>query len=184
MNAITTVYRGLRFRSRLEATWACFFDLLQWPWEYEPLDLKGYIPDFVLSFKHESVLVEVKPLTTIDQTVKPSMAQKKLELSGWQGVAMIVGAGLHGPDDVISSYAAIGSINRLAAKPPWTMARIGGCLHCWQTSIHIRKSNWSWVCPLCGVGKLNGLDDWHVGPAPVLLDKLWAQAKNTTQWKP
>lgn len=46
--SIPTTYRGIRFRSRLEAKYACLFDLLGWSWEYEPLDLNGWIPDFVL----------------------------------------------------------------------------------------------------------------------------------------
>jgi len=56
--AIPTRYGGTQFRSRLEARWAAFFDLLGWSWEYEPIDLEGYIPDFVLC---EHVLAEVKP---------------------------------------------------------------------------------------------------------------------------
>lgn len=61
MQAIPTTYAGVRFRSRLEARWAAFFDLVGWEWEYEPLDLNGYIPDFVLAFA-KPLLVEVKPL--------------------------------------------------------------------------------------------------------------------------
>jgi hypothetical protein len=33
---IVTEYAGARFRSRLEARWAAFFDLCGWRWEYEP----------------------------------------------------------------------------------------------------------------------------------------------------
>ncbi len=36
MKAIETRYAGCRFRSRLEARWAVFFDALGIPWEYEP----------------------------------------------------------------------------------------------------------------------------------------------------
>lgn len=46
--AIPTMYAGVQFRSRLEARWAAFFDLVGWKWEYEPFDLEGYIPDFRL----------------------------------------------------------------------------------------------------------------------------------------
>lgn len=46
--AIPTAYGGVNFRSRLEARWAAMFDLLGWRWEYEPLDLDGYIPDFLV----------------------------------------------------------------------------------------------------------------------------------------
>lgn len=60
--AIETIYHGCRFRSRLEARWAVFFDALNMPWEYEKegFDLDGtrYLPDFWLPFLH--LWVEVK----------------------------------------------------------------------------------------------------------------------------
>jgi hypothetical protein len=61
--AVPTRYAGVQFRSRLEARWAVFFDLIDWRWEYEPLDLDGYIPDFIISFESRPLLVEVKPAT-------------------------------------------------------------------------------------------------------------------------
>ena len=50
---IETVYNGYRFRSRLEARWAVFFDACKVDWEYEPegYDLGNgmwYLPDFLL----------------------------------------------------------------------------------------------------------------------------------------
>ncbi len=52
IKAIETRYAGCRFRSRLEARWAVFFDTMGIRWEYEP---KGfvtaagpYLPDFRL----------------------------------------------------------------------------------------------------------------------------------------
>ena len=49
--AIPTTYKGIRFRSRLEARWAAMFDICGWRWEYEPLDLPGWIPDFLIHTK-------------------------------------------------------------------------------------------------------------------------------------
>lgn len=52
VKAIETAYKGCRFRSRLEARWAVFFDTLGLKWEYEPegFELKSgrYLPDFRL----------------------------------------------------------------------------------------------------------------------------------------
>jgi hypothetical protein len=77
IKAVETEYAGTIFRSRLEARWAAFFDILGWPWVYEPFDLDGWFPDFLLEpvhmgFEHLSsggpveqnrpVLVEVKPI--------------------------------------------------------------------------------------------------------------------------
>lgn len=58
---IPTCYLGRQYRSRLEARWAAFFGLLGWDFEYEPFDLQGWIPDFILP--KAKVLVEVKPVT-------------------------------------------------------------------------------------------------------------------------
>ena len=71
MKAIETHYNGYRFRSRLEARWAVFFDTLGIRYEYEPegfeMDLCGsdgtvtirYLPDFYIpDFK---LYGEVKP---------------------------------------------------------------------------------------------------------------------------
>ena len=51
---IETIYKGYRFRSRLEARWATFFDMmgLNWQYEVEGYDLgeKGYyLPDFFIT---------------------------------------------------------------------------------------------------------------------------------------
>lgn len=53
IKAIETTYKGYRFRSRLEARWAVFFDHLGLRWEYEPegFELGGgvrYLPDFYI----------------------------------------------------------------------------------------------------------------------------------------
>lgn len=63
LKAIETQYKGYRFRSRLEARWAVFFDSLGLIWTYEQegynLDGVWYLPDFYLS-SHE-IYVEIKP---------------------------------------------------------------------------------------------------------------------------
>lgn len=54
IKAIETKYKGYRFRSRLEARWAVFFDALKLDWEYEKegfemQDDGRYLPDFWVS---------------------------------------------------------------------------------------------------------------------------------------
>ena len=60
---IETVYNGYRFRSRLEARWAVFFDVLGVKYEYEKegydLDGEWYLPDFYLPTW--DTWLEVKP---------------------------------------------------------------------------------------------------------------------------
>jgi hypothetical protein len=53
IKAIETSYKGYRFRSRLEARWAVFFDALGVSWDYEPEgydlgELGWYLPDFFI----------------------------------------------------------------------------------------------------------------------------------------
>jgi hypothetical protein len=68
VKAIETQYKGYRFRSRLEARWAVFFDYCDYKWEYEPegYNLGGisYLPDFKvkrLFTDIPSIWLEVKP---------------------------------------------------------------------------------------------------------------------------
>jgi len=70
IKAIETRYKGYRFRSRLEARWAVFFERLGIEWEYEPQgferegldgDTIRYLPDFRIKFPYScSYYVEVK----------------------------------------------------------------------------------------------------------------------------
>ena len=66
---IPTEYKGILFRSRLEARWAVFFDELYLEWEYEVngFDLDGtwYLPDFWLP--QVKMWAEVKPIKFSDE---------------------------------------------------------------------------------------------------------------------
>src|ERR1700742_1064921 len=64
MKAIETFYDGYKFRSRLEARWAVFFNEMGWNYEYESEgflleDGTPYLPDFYLPTIY--TWVEVKP---------------------------------------------------------------------------------------------------------------------------
>lgn len=65
IKAIETRYAGCRFRSRLEARYAVFFDALDLRWDYEAEGYETphgwYLPDFVLHLPNGDVLFEVKP---------------------------------------------------------------------------------------------------------------------------
>ncbi len=62
--AIETTYSGIRFRSRLEARFAVFFDVLGLPYNYEPDKYQTqhgrYIPDFFIPGIEDGVFIEVK----------------------------------------------------------------------------------------------------------------------------
>jgi hypothetical protein len=63
--ALETPYKGCRFRSRLEARWAVFYDAINAPWSYEndPVSVDGvnYLPDFRVTINGQSTIHEVKP---------------------------------------------------------------------------------------------------------------------------
>ena len=87
IKAHPTLYRRTMFRSRLEARWAAFFDLVGWEWEYEPIDLEGWTPDFRVIIPcghsecngHHTLLVEVKPYYSLDQFADHQVALYRLQ---------------------------------------------------------------------------------------------------------
>lgn len=183
---IPTSYRQARFRSRLEARWASFFDLIGWKWTYEPLDADVYIPDFLIHGPRP-FFVEVGPCILPDDFVqkatKPAAAIAELRHD-----VLIVG------------------VNALADIPPGVDGPTAGWLGeaYWQVPDDGGGDYFDWdagiwhVCRPCGVyavhhatnsymsrpcGHYDG--DHHLGPAdPYAIDRLWNHAGTVTQWKP
>src|SRR3954469_17021749 len=151
--AIPTKYGGVQFQSRLEARWAAMFDRLHWEWEYEPLDFRRYIPDFVVFFPAGPVLVEVKPGLTVIELIRG--AAGKIDGCEWKSEniddALIVGA-VWSPR---GSFDA--SAGALRQNPTWNQP--GGdsgwgegawitCSECGRISI--RQETHLWRCIACG----------------------------------
>lgn len=117
-----TLYKGIQFRSRLEARWAAYFDHRGWHWVYEPFDLKGYTPDFLVRTydpdEHPGLptlewVVEVKPATKIGQLAAPIT---RLLNAGWRGPWLVVGAD---PDIAMEGQGHHGQRRRfLATEAP------------------------------------------------------------------
>lgn len=171
-HGIPTEYRGVRFRSRTEATWAAFFDLVNWQWDFEPFDLDGYIPDFVVRFR-PPLLVEVKPAVFIEELRERT---RKIERSGWEHEALIL---LSAPlADDHPAHPVLGLIGeRHEAEWSWETALAFTCRDCGNLSVLAESG--SWRCRVCGANDGNA-HVWHV--AGGLTE--WAQAKNRTQWRP
>jgi len=78
IKAIETKYNGYRFRSRLEARWAVFFDKLDIKYEYEPegFDLDGvwYLPDFWLPGLYCPSWVEIKGQAPTEVEMQKALA--------------------------------------------------------------------------------------------------------------
>lgn len=74
--SLPTYYKGITFRSRLEARWAIIFDELGYKWEYEPEAFLiehyeqsfGYLPDFYMP--ELDCFVEVKGHLTYEEYVR------------------------------------------------------------------------------------------------------------------
>lgn len=79
---------NIQCRSRIEAKWAWFFEKCKWNWEYEPIDLHFYIPDFIVTFGTKNILVEIKCDTVLSSLSK---YQSKIQKSGWTDSYVILG---------------------------------------------------------------------------------------------
>lgn len=139
IKAHVTEYNGTKFRSRLEARWAAFFDLVGWAWEYEPLDLVGWVPDFRVTFScgnsncepfHE-LLAEVKPFYSIKQFAglpveKNAFGQaygsdgglmlgQNPKVSGWE-MTHGSGGGFYTLEEWVDRRGTFGSLERIWAE--------------------------------------------------------------------
>lgn len=171
--AIPTRYGGVNFRSRLEARWAAMFDLLGWQWDYEPLDLGGYIPDFVLLFDRP-ILVEVKPaLARVDY----AEAFTKIEASGWEHESWVVGCSV----TTCSESAHAGYLRH----PAWGMSAW------WTAEIEYHRGHWTphtmeggWGCRVCDEAERKIYCSFNDVPHKRSdLESCWREAGNRVQWR-
>jgi hypothetical protein len=179
---IETEYAGTVFRSRLEARWAAMFDLLKWRWEYEPLDLAGYIPDFMLALPRAPLLVEVKPAISFDELRD---AERKIRMGGWRRDYLVVGAGpFEGVSDPQTLTLGLLCYWESPSAPagewgPADRAEMHRCGRCRAISAHHASDTWK--CLVCGAYDGARLLD-HLDPREVRA--LWAKAGNKVQWRP
>jgi hypothetical protein len=169
--SIKTMINGTLFRSRLEAKWATFFNLLGWKYEYEPYDLDGWIPDFVLLGADE-ILVEVKPYLALEDfdTSKIFNAMQKTEKSLKE--ILLVGLSLH-PSESFDGC----SIGWLYDRNCSFDQSVINHYHGNYGFIH---SSGSWVDRITGLYDGDALLN-----IPTYNDilSIWKQAGNEVQWK-
>jgi hypothetical protein len=193
--AIPTTYGGQTYRSRLEARWAATFDLLDWQYEYEPVDLDGYIPDFMLLDPSRNgrvgpTLVEVKPAFTILE-MRPAAA--KIDAAGWEGDALILGATpqLTDTDPLLRPLESFGlsrkGISRFGGQR-WEGATFFWCRTCRRPSFSVGGSL---TCQLRSCGSVS---EWradnrkrlsleNIGFAERRLSAVFAKAGDLTRWQ-
>jgi len=80
MQAIETHYNGYRYRSRMEARWAIFFDAMNIQWQYELegyiLGNRSYLPDFFLPTVEMYGEVKPKPFNAREKAVAKQLARE------------------------------------------------------------------------------------------------------------
>lgn len=180
VTAIPTNYGGTRFRSRLEAKWAAFFDMCHWRWSYEPNDYDGYIPDFCLWFR-TPLLVEVKPLqwdeSESDEDILQA-ARTKIVHAGIKGEVLALGSRvIPGPFERLGMIMSVDSETDEAT--PWEFSFGFKCEHCGSFSLAAELS--SWHCRVRGCyADHDGRD--HLGTWDV--DADFKCASSEVQWRP
>jgi len=185
MKSYPTRYKDQLFRSRLEAKWAAFFDLLGWPYVYEPYDLNGYIPDFILQF-YEPLLVEVKPEVLFKDLEQHT---GKIEKSGWDKEILIVGADLFSEGEynnptigLLGEYHTQEELEQIGwpKEEPWHFVEgmLFYCNVCKRPSILHHEG--SFHCRVTGCYEGNGHIDYFRKEGL----SLWRQAGNEIQWNP
>lgn len=187
MKGIQTTYSGVRFRSRLEARWAAFFDALGIRWEYEPFDCAGWIPDFLLP-GDPGLLVEVKPAQSFAEFEASDAAAKADRGARDTGLDVIgVGAVLPASSNVGTGVPAIGwflsSDDGMAVLVSYTDSfPFEEGVVCWQSGccpIGVASDLGSYCCRITGRyagGTVGGvtLDE---------ADLAWKRAGNQVQWR-
>jgi len=161
--------RGIQFRSRIEAQWAYIFEKLEWDWEYEPIDLQGYIPDFIIKFDGDNeILIEIKGDVNIWKEDVYTPHKDKIIKSGWKGQFGILGGAYK--EGSVESWINIGKT--------FYVIDGGWC----QDDLVVRKNNkthkWS-VC--CDKDSVQETYQYHT--IQMEFSKLWVEAKNKVQWK-
>lgn len=140
LKAIQTEYKGYRFRSRLEARWAVFFDTLGLEYEYEPegFDCAGvwYLPDFRIidpSTDGFDLWLEIKPQRPLTGAEKRKVLAFSIFPRGWFRIL----SGSPWADSSGVAYQTIHASARGSGKPfiKATRELWIECLHCGEVSL-------------------------------------------------
>ena len=177
MKGIETTYAGTVFRSRLEARWACFFDKLCWQWSYEPLDGRGYLPDFAIG-GGAPLIVEVKPAAS-QQDYEDALGKVALGLeSRWNHDILVVGISPVAAclDNCCSLHPAAGLLGRGRTFAVGNWYRCPVC-----TGIAVAHKDRRFLGRPCGHSAIGA----EVGSAAFdAVNSMWANATNAVRWEP
>ena len=198
MKAIPIKIDGIQFRSKLEARWYLFMKRLGWKIMYEP-EIKGlnnWIPDFLIIGFGKKILVDVKPIDTVEDWEK-NPDRIRIENSGIKNLPeyelLILGTNLQldGKNQMGLLYTrdefweegkepvVLQDHNR--AECVFSIGDDG-------KQIGFMDTIGSWSCRITGDGgktyliRGNGINnaDTHLKS----IDKMWNEAGTQLQWKP
>jgi len=205
-----TLYEGRRYRSRLEARWAAFFDLLGWPFEYEPYDLGAWSPDFLLHGDARPILAEVKPITEKDDAVCAKMAAAA-SATDFQGELLLLGVSpvlcpsrdmwlgwlddgadpwfdcIRPEDERKREDEVERTLQELrgepsAPLPAFHVRHFGACL-----PVRAKNGRFDFCHPVNAfMGRMTGAWDGDHYVDPTIaddVDELWRKASNLVQWR-
>lgn len=132
MKPIDTIYNGYRFRSRLEARWAVFFDKMGIPFEYENegYDLDGlwYLPDFWIPCWN--AFVEIKPGEMTEEEIEKC---RRLNELSENEVLAFCGEPFDGKYHIVR-FTEDGLDSDSCVYYPWTLSQCGKCSTVWIVS--------------------------------------------------
>jgi hypothetical protein len=181
ITAIPTTYRGIEFRSRLEAKWAIMFDYFDWQWEYEPVDFDGYIPDFHIDFGRRQFFVEIKPAMTRAQ-LEPAL-EKAVEAIGEdhsEDILIIGGSIGNSYEDAIWDLIAV---MKQSFWCPVDDVYLAGCPTCHKLVPLTIEGGWGFPCcrvPATDTGKHYRFQEPIV---PAVIQAYWTQATNRVKYQ-
>jgi len=99
---IPTRYKGVEYRSRLEARWAVFFEKMKMTYIYEPFQVDSYLPDFLIGIPgFVPCLFEIKPLKPNEQYVKHLREAQELVQSRLNLYICVGNPTLYQPEGII-----------------------------------------------------------------------------------
>lgn len=191
-SGIPTTYRGTNFRSRLEARWAAFFDLVGWRWTYEPFDTGGWIPDFLIQ-GWQPLLVEIGPCVTEDDyRQKAAKAHEAARCGRIAEREVLVLGSVIAPDITLGSgELAAGLLGESIPGHAADDCPTGGwsCNH--QPGLWLEAAAWAAGSTGLGVYHTYGMyghrphGDGHEQPLrrSTELDEMWRRAGNEVQWR-
>lgn len=172
MKGIPTLYNGVQFRSRLEARWAAFFDYLDLRWEYEPFDLDGWIPDFMLSGKN-NVLVEIKPITKFDEATANKIFRASRQTEFRETDIFLGGCMVPALGSQHHIKLGWGHEGWSADRPRWDECHL----------VQIPNSVWGLFIKCGNAELLSGTEDYIFTPQYHEVRDLWRRAGNDVQWR-